>query len=213
MRKIKLHWWILLGMIAGVVWGVALHGAYYDDLLEQARQQVLGQGYSPEALIGATREINTALQGLMNQTPAGAAAHGLAELFLSLLRMIVIPLVFASLVCGVTGMRDFARVRRIGARAAAWYITTSLLAILLGLALVNIFQPGVGLDLPMAIGEVDIPAPSGPWEMALSVVPNNVVGAAASFDLLGLIFFAILFGIFTLKVEERFLNTIDGFFQ
>ncbi|TXD43752.1 dicarboxylate/amino acid:cation symporter [Lujinxingia vulgaris] len=213
MRKIKLHWWILLGMVAGVVWGMALHGAYYETLLEQARQQVLGQGYRPDDLIGATREINTALQGLMNQTPAGAAADGLAELFLALLRMIVIPLVFASLVCGVTGMRDFARLRRIGARAAGWYVTTSLLAIVLGLILVNLFKPGVGLEMPMAIGEVDIPAPSGPWEMLLSVVPTNVVAAAANFDLLGLIFFAILFGIFALQVEEPFLETIDGFFQ
>ncbi|RAL25313.1 dicarboxylate/amino acid:cation symporter [Lujinxingia litoralis] len=213
MQRIKLHWWILIGMVAGVVWGMALHTAYYDTLLEQARQEVLGPGYTSEALVGATREIQSELSRLVRETPPGAAAHGLAELFLALLRMLVIPLVFASLICGVTGMRDFSRLRRIGVRAAAWYVTTSLLAILLGLLLVNLLEPGVGLQVPLAVGQVEIPEPTGPWEMILSVVPTNVVASAANFDLLGVIFFALLFGLFALRVEERFLETIDGFFQ
>ena len=213
LQKIKLHWWILLGMVVGLGWGLYLHEVHYETLLQEARVNVLGAGYDAQAVIAESRAIQEELRGLFRETAGGGAAHGLAELFMALLRMIVIPLVVASLICGVTRMKDFARLRRIGTRAALWYVTTSFLAILTGLALVNLFRPGASVDLPMALGEVDVPDPSGVWEMVLSLVPPNIFAAAADFDLLPLIFFSLLFAIFTLKVGGEHQERIYGFFQ
>ncbi len=212
-RGIKLHWWILFGMIAGVLWGMYLHEAHYALLVEQARENILGPDYTQEQLVTESQAIRAELQELFRQTAGGAAAHGLAELFLALLRMVVIPLVVASLICGVTQMKDFRRLRRIGTRAAAWYVTTSFLAISTGLLLVNLFRPGERVELPMALDDVEMPDPSGVWEMVLSIVPPNVVEAAANFELLPLIFFSLIFAIFTLLVGGDHRDTIYNFFN
>lgn len=213
LRKIKLHWWILLGMVAGVLWGTYLHEAHYQTFLEQAQLEILG-AVDGEGLGSARRhELQDEIQRLFNATVGGSIAHGLAELFLALLRMVVIPLVVTSLICGITGMQDFKKLRRIGSRAAAWYISTSLLAILSGLALVNLIRPGARAELPNLPTDVDLPAPSGVWEMVLSLVPPNPFAAAAEFELLPLIFFSILFGVFTLMVADEYRQVIDRFFQ
>ncbi len=215
-RSIKLHWWILLGMIAGVLWGTYLHEVYYDELLAEAYLEVLGTVDPAEAdRVAESQEIRDTVQKLFEATPGGAAADGIAELFLALLQMVVIPLVVASLICGVTRMKDFGRLRRLGGLTAVWYVTTSFFAIALGLLLVNLFQPGaaVGDTLQLDIGEVDVPDPVGVWEMLLSLVPPNVVEAAAEFELLPLIFFSLLFGVFTLRVDEKYRVTIYGFFE
>ena len=214
LSKIKLHWWILLGMLAGILWGFYLHEAHYDVLLEQAYLEVFGVFPDTEAAAEATRhEVQGELQALFNATLGGSIAHGLAELFLALLRMVVIPLVVASLICGVTRMSDFKRLRRIGGRAAAWYITTSFFAISTGLLLVNLFRPGERATMPALPSDVDIPEPAGIWDMILSMVPPNPIGAAADFDLLPVIFFSLLFGIFALLVDDEHRQTIYGFFN
>ncbi len=212
-RSIKLHWWILVGMIAGLAWGLYLHESHYDLLLEQARTHVLGDDYSEAELVAESQAVRAELQSLFKQTFGGGLANGIAELFLALLQMVVIPLVVASLICGVTQMRDFSRLRRIGTRAGLWYITSSFLAILTGLLLVNLIRPGEAVELPLNIDDVDLPEPSGIWDMLLSLIPPNVVEAAANFDLLPLIFFSLLFGIFTLLVADEHRQRIDGFFQ
>src|SRR6478609_2281311 len=71
----------------------------------------------------------------------------LPDVFLKLIKMIIAPLVFATIVTGIAGMGDSAALGRIGGRALAWFVTASLLSLSLGLVLVNLFQPGVGLSL------------------------------------------------------------------
>src|SRR6516165_9713973 len=71
----------------------------------------------------------------------------LPEVFLHLIKMIIAPLVFATIVTGIAGMGDSAALGRIGGRALAWFITASLCSLGLGLILVNLFEPGVGLAL------------------------------------------------------------------
>ncbi len=213
LRRIEIHWWILFGMIAGLLWGLYLHEMHYEVLLEQARENVLGPEYTEEERIAEARAIRDELQRLFADTTGGAAAQGIAQIFLALLQMVVIPLVVASLVCGVTRMSDFGRLRRIGGRAAAWYVTTSFMAITVGLVLVNLIRPGQGVDVPIALDDVDVPDPAGAWEMMLSIIPPNVVEAAANFDLLPLIFFSLLFGIFALRVDDKHRETIYALFE
>jgi Na+/H+-dicarboxylate symporter len=169
MRRIKLHWWIFIGMMVG-----ALLGAIVNEI------------HSPE---------------VVQSTAIYRAFDGVATIFLKLLKMIVIPLVFFSLVTGMLGMGDLARLGRIGIKTFILYILTSLLGILMGLILVNIVRPGVGVDVTIPTEAVDREVPDSVWEVLSNMVPDNIVKAAAEFDLIGVILFALLFGAFLAAVR------------
>ena len=220
MFGLKLHWWVFIGIGVGVVLGIVLHQTYYQDLAREARIAVLGEEYAeaPEKFraqeTARTPEIQRREEELFRATIAGGAVDGISRLFLTLLRMIVIPLVFASLICGVTGLGDPRRLGRLGGRALGYYLTSSLLAILTGLLIVNTLRPGVGANLTLPIGgDVSIQAPGSVWDVLLRMVPDNIVRAGAEGDLFGIIFFAILFGIFTLMAAQKTRDTIAGFFN
>jgi Na+/H+-dicarboxylate symporter len=138
---------------------------------------------------------------------------GLSRIFLKLLKMIVIPLVFFSLVGGMLGMGDMARLGRLGIKTFALYITTSLLAILTGLTLVNLIRPGVGLGIEIPTEPVERTAPDSFWDVLVEMVPDNVVQAAAQFDLLGVIIFALLFGAFLLATAGEKKKTMVSFIE
>jgi Na+/H+-dicarboxylate symporter len=141
------------------------------------------------------------------------AFDGLARIFLNLLKMIVIPLVFFSLVSGMIGMGDLARLGRIGIKTFVLYITTSLLAILTGLVLVNTIRPGAGLDLAIPTEAVEKEVPRTFWDVLVNMIPDNVVRSAAELDLIGIIIFAILFGTFLMMIEERRRVLLTEFVQ
>ena len=142
------------------------------------------------------------------------AFDGIAEIFLKLLKLIVIPLVFFTLLSGMLGLGSLIQLGRLGIKTFGLYIITSLLAIGTGLVLVNLVRPGVGVDLTIPTKGVDKDVPEGFWEVLIEMVPQNVVQAAASFDLLGVIIFAILFGAFLLTLEgerkRHLVNFIEG---
>jgi proton glutamate symport protein len=169
-KKIKLHWWILLGMVVGATAGALLHYVYPDELVRA--------------------------------TAAYHAFDGLASIFLKLLRMIVVPLVFFSLITGMLGMGDLSRFGRLGLKTFALYVVTSLMAILTGLFLVNLIRPGLGLGLEIPTTPVEREVPESFWEVLVNMVPENVVEAAADFDLIGVIVFALFFGAFTLTLSD-----------
>lgn len=129
------------------------------------------------------------------------AADGLATIFLHLLKLVVVPLVLFSLIGGCLGMGDLARVGRMGGKTFALYVTTSLVACLTGLALVNLIRPGVGLTIDIGARTVEKEVPESFWRVIENMVPENVVRAAADMDLIGVIVFSLLFGIFTLALE------------
>ena len=133
------------------------------------------------------------------------ALDGIATIFLKLLKMIVIPLVFFSLLSGMMGVGDLRRLGALGARTFGLYIMTSLVAIVTGLVLVNAIRPGVGLALAVPTDPVDNDVPSSFWDVLAEMVPDNVFRAAADFDLIGVIVFTLLFGTFvlTLSGERR----------
>jgi Na+/H+-dicarboxylate symporter len=131
------------------------------------------------------------------------AFDGIAEIFLKLLKMVVIPLVFFSLVSGMLSMGNLGRFGRIGGKTFALYILTSMLAIITGLVLVNLIRPGIGAELSIPVESVAKEVPESFWEVILSMIPANVVGAAASFDLIGVIVFTIFFGAFLLALSDE----------
>lgn len=212
-RKIKLHWWILGGILVGAGVGWGYHKTTYPGIASAARKSVFGDKMpTPEEATAATKKIQEAEKTLMKQDRVGGAIVGIADLFMSLLKMVVIPLVFASLVSGVLGLGDFKRLGRTGGKALAWYVSTSVLAILTGQALVSVIRPGDTADLPLP-GSIDTEKmPDSFWDVIGNMVPKNVVEAASKFDLLPVLIFAIFFGVFALACDEKFRRPVAEFF-
>ncbi len=198
MRRVKLHWWILVGIAVGVLWGTWLNRTYYAQLESRAKAEILGPTWTAAEEAAAAKRIQAAVDAGLKATFWGGAANGLAELFLALLKMVVIPLVLSSLISGVVGMGDVRRLGKVGGKTAAWYLSTSLVAILTGLVLVNTLGPGKQVRVPLPESDAGVSLPSSAWDFLLAMVPKNVFASAASFELLPLIVFAVLFGVFLL---------------
>jgi len=159
-------------------------------------------GMAIGALAGASLHSSGSPETVMDSATY-EAFDGLAEIFLRLLRMVVIPLVFFSLLMGMVGMGDVTRLGRLGLKTFALYILTSMLALLVGVVLVNVVQPGVGLDLQIPTDPVEYMPPDSPWDFVLNVIPTNPVEAAANFDMIGVIVFALFFGAFAVSLPEH----------
>lgn len=134
--------------------------------------------------------------------PGAASISWLGDLFVRLIRMVVVPLVFVTLVSGVVAMGDPAKLGSLGAKTLAIYMVTTLAAIVIGLILAAALQPGVGVDLsaaaPTAVQEA-IPLS----ERLLSIVPSNPIAALAEGNILAIIFFALLVGVSLLMIGEK----------
>ncbi len=159
--------------------------------------------------------IHTTAGDAFEENQVYLAFDGIATIFLKLLKMIVIPLVFFSLLGGMIGMGSMKNLGRLGSKTFGLYIVTSFLAIMVGLAWVNLVQPGIRMgkkEIPTETIEKDVP--DSFWEVLANMVPENIVSSAANFDLLGVIIFAIFFGAFMLALEEtkkqHLLPTIDA---
>jgi len=180
---VKLHTKIILGLVLGAACGVAAYAGARDA----AWLQRLVTGVA---------------------APAG-------QIFLRMLLMTVVPLVFASITLGVAGLGDVRKVGRVGGRTLAYFLLTTALSATLGLVLVNLFQPGVGLapevrDQLMNTyrSQAEGMQAGGPRgfgiETFINIVPRNPIQAAASMDMLAVIFFALVFGAaLTLIPEEK----------
>jgi Na+/H+-dicarboxylate symporter len=136
----------------------------------------------------------------------------IGDLFLRLLQMLVVPLIVSSLITGVTGMGDLRTLGSIGGRAIGFYLTTSFLAIVTGIVVVNIIRPGDGAELALleegaASGALLAEEPRSIgivlWEQLESLIPKNPLAAATEGDMLPVIFFSLLIGVFIGLAEHR----------
>ena len=121
----------------------------------------------------------------------------LADTFMRLLRMVIVPLIFTSIVHGVAGIGDGKALGRLGVKTLLWYTLTSLMAILVGLTFANAIRPGAGLEMPegvQALQPENLQMPDSLAGIVTRLIPSNPVEAAATFDILGLIFFSICLG-------------------
>lgn len=146
------------------------------------------------------------LFGWLIGEPILPVAEPMKELFLRLLRMAIMPLVITSIVSAVIQVGSSKGLGKISLRTITYYLTTSVLAILTGQVLVNIFKPGRGANIgllkqPEGIGVVD----QGFGELLLNIIPENPFEAMAKGDVLPVIFFSLLFGFFVtqLKIDQR----------
>jgi Na+/H+-dicarboxylate symporter len=149
--------------------------------------------------------------------PAAIAAFAsnisiLTDIFLRLIKMIIAPLVFSTLVVGIAKMGDSQTVGRVGIKAMAWFMTASLVSLALGLVMVNLLQPGVGLNLPLP----DVAAKSGISATAITLkdfvthaIPKSVVEAMATNEILQLVIFSLFFGVAAAGLGEKSKPVVD----
>lgn len=137
----------------------------------------------------------------------------LTDIFLRLIKMIIAPLVFATLVVGIARMGDSATVGRVGMKAMAWFLTASLVSLLLGLVMVNMLQPGVGLGLPIP----EVTASSGIEKGALTLkdfishlIPKSIFEAMAKNEILAIVVFSLFFGSAAAAIGDKAKGLIDA---
>ncbi len=132
----------------------------------------------------------------------------LTTIFLRLVQMIIAPLVFSTLVVGIAKLGDLKTVGRVGGKAMLWFISASLMSLLLGMLLVNLFKPGAGLDLSSANAESvkDLAGKTQTFTLqnfVEHVVPKSLIDAMANNEILQIVVFSIFFGIATAALGEK----------
>jgi DAACS family dicarboxylate/amino acid:cation (Na+ or H+) symporter len=144
----------------------------------------------------------------------------LGALFLNALKMIVVPLVVAAIIIGVSNIGGHGGFSRLGIKTLSYYALTGLIAIVIGLVVVNVIQPGVGQSEPPAIEEnsqlmsaIEGKGAGDIVEVLLRMVPANIFEAAVEMQMLGLIFFSILFGYFMTQLTGPVRETMHNFWQ
>jgi Na+/H+-dicarboxylate symporter len=141
-------------------------------------------------------------------------AEPLADIFLRLLRMAIMPLIITSIISGVVSVGSEGGLGRLGAKTFSYYIISSLMAILTGLFLVNILKPGVGAEIGLEKAPESIAAAEqGLGELLIRLIPENPFAAMARGDVLPVIFFSILFGYFITKLSYKPRAQLSSFFQ
>jgi len=151
-------------------------------------------------------------------------------LFINALKMIIVPLVVSSIIVGIAGIGNRRGIGRLGGKTILYYASTSLLAILIGLALVNITTPGIvagqpakeiiGLhaDVATVTQKVEGKGAGDIMDIFIRMVPTNIISAATdNGQMLGIIFFSLLFGYFLARIEEAYAESLynfwNGFYQ
>lgn len=170
MKKIALHWQILIAIIIAVPFGILFHE------------------FAP-------------------------SIKWLGDMFIRALKMISIPIVFSSLIMGVSSLGGYKDLGRLAGKTFSFYLFTTLLATTLGVLLVNIFQPGVGADLNLSETVTDLAVTELSFkDQIVSIIPENIFVDLTKGNMLPVIFFAILFGFFATKVSENSSLTMTNFF-
>jgi proton glutamate symport protein len=127
-----------------------------------------------------------------------------SQIFIRMIRMIIAPLLFGTLVAGIAGAGHFKDVGRMGLRAMIYFEVVTTLALLIGLFSVNVMKPGVGLTLPAATGAPPVSATAQTWDqILLHMVPTSIIEAMATGDVLQIVVFSMVFAIGLGMVGEK----------
>lgn len=192
MKKLALHWQILLGMLLGVIFALIMTN--FDFGKEFIKDWI---------------------------KPFGT-------IFINSLKLIAIPLILAALIKGVSDLKDISKLSRMGGRTIVTYVITTVIAVSIGLLLVNIVKPGNSISEKTRVELVDgysdnttkykdeasKQKESGPLQALIDLVPQNIFSAATSNrNMLQVIFFAMFFGIGLILIPEEKGKTVKGFFD
>jgi proton glutamate symport protein len=145
-------------------------------------------------------------------TGAAESIKPIADTFLRMIKMIIAPLLFSTLVVGIAGTGDIKAMGRIGVKAIIYFEVATTIALFLGLGLVNLFQPGVGVHVPMSpqnVADLASTKPLTGWELLTHLFPTSVIDAMARGEILQLVVFSIFFGIAVAAIGRRGQPIID----
>ncbi|OYD44107.1 C4-dicarboxylate transporter DctA [Sphingobacterium cellulitidis] len=149
----------------------------------------------------------------------------LGDGFIKLIKMIIAPLIFSSIVIGIAGMQDIKKVGKIGLSSLVYFEIMTTVALIIGLIFVNLMQPGTGMNVdpqtldPSAVSHYiqESKEHNSVMDFILSIIPNNVIAAVASDNLLQVLLFAVLFGVGLTKIGEKasepVINVLQSFLK
>jgi aerobic C4-dicarboxylate transport protein len=146
----------------------------------------------------------------------GAAMKPLGDAFIRLVKMVITPVIFLTVATGIAGVSDLKRVGRVAGKAMIYFLTFSTLALILGLVISNVVQPGAGMHIDPAT--LDAKAAAAYAAKAhdasivgflMNIIPNTIVGAFAKGDILQVLFFSVLFGVALAMAGERGKPIVD----
>ena len=193
MKKLALHWKIIIGMVLGIIFGFIMNTV--DG----------GKGFVTDWI-----------------APFGT-------IFINLLKLIAVPLILASLIKGISDLKDISKIKSMGLRTIGIYITTTLVAIVIGLSIVNVVKPGKGMPqetiekiklkyendagvtdkLMKASAQKD----AGPLQALVDIFPSNIFESFVEASMLQVIFFALFVGICLLLIGEEKAKPLVDFFD
>ena len=144
----------------------------------------------------------------------GKSLKPLGDTFINLVKMVITPIIFLTIVHGIASMADLRKLGRVGGKALLYFELVSTLALAIGLIIVNVTKPGAGLDIStMVMGDVSKYTATGAQqstlEFLLHIVPSNIVAAFASGELLPVVFFSVLFGVALTAVGDAGRDIAD----
>lgn len=192
MKKLSLHWKILIGMLLGVLFGLLMSFVESGDLILRDYIKPFG------------------------------------TIFINLLKLIAIPLILASLIKGVSDLKDISKLSAMGGKTIGIYLITTLIAVCIGLVLVNSIQPGKSISTDTRQELVEAYAndayekrqaaakqqEAGPLQALVDIVPDNIFNATTSNrNMLQVIFFALFFGIGMILIPEEKVRSVKSFFD
>ncbi|WP_422104390.1 dicarboxylate/amino acid:cation symporter [Winogradskyella sp.] len=182
MKKLALHWKIIIGMVLGIIFGFIMNS-------------VNGQQFVTDWI-----------------SPFGT-------IFINLLKLIAVPLILASLIKGISDLKDISKIRDMGLRTIAIYIGTTLVAIIIGLSIVNFVKPGTGMSeetlakiemkyendagVTDKLAKASAQKDAGPLQALVDIFPSNIFQAMGEAKMLQVIFFALFMGICLLLIPEK----------
>ncbi|MFV9484575.1 dicarboxylate/amino acid:cation symporter [Christiangramia sp. OXR-203] len=192
MKKLALHWQILLGMAVGVIFGLIMTNFSW------------GPDFTEDWI-----------------KPFG-------NIFINALKLIAVPLILASLIKGISDLKDISKLSKMGTRTIATYIVTTVIAVSIGLLMVNLIAPGKAIseetrsdliasyegDASVRITDAQKQKDAGPLQALEDLVPSNIFGAASdNGNMLQVIFFAIFFGLGLILIPEKTAKPVKDFFD
>lgn len=136
----------------------------------------------------------------------------IGNMFINLIKMVIVPVVFCSLVVGMTSMGDMKKLGRIGVKTLAIYMVTTAIAIVIGFAIAGIIQPGIGMALPTEAAPKIKEAPSF-MQVLVNMIPSNPIASMAKADILPIIIFALFVGAGIISVGGKRAETLTAFFD
>ncbi len=193
MKKLALHWKILIGMILGIIFGFLMNSI-------SGGKEFVGDWVSP-----------------------------LGTIFINLLKLIAVPLILASLIKGIADLKDITKIKVMGLRTIGIYVGTTVIAIIIGLSIVNIVKPGAGMS-PETITKIkntyqnsdgvkdklmkaEMQADAGPLQAVIDIFPKNIFKALGDAKMLQIIFFALFVGICLLLIPKKKAKPLIKFFD